>query len=182
MTQPNRRRENDELFNEMLEILQGSARVQRITTEALVKTTDTFSNTSSDLGRYRQLLSEERGKDRETLASIGVIIKESTAAAARQEDRHREDMKEMTQELKLVNKNISDSILATSKSNARADAQASAIVNLCTEMKAFHAGKADLLNRLTVIETKFSERWKGLGLLWAVIIALSGAVIGKYMK
>jgi hypothetical protein len=182
MTQPNRRRENDELFNEMLEILESSARVQRITNEALVKTTDTFSNTSNDLGRYRQLLSDERGKERETLASIGVIIKESTAAAARQEERHREDMKEMMQELKLVNKNISDSILATSKSNARADAQASAIVNLCTEMKAFHVDKADLLNRVTVIETKFSERWKGLGLLWAVIIALAGAVIGKYIK
>jgi len=182
MTNPNRRRENDDTLDRLSESLESAVIGLRLTNDGLIKAADTFSGTSSDLGRYRQLLSEERGRERETLASIGVIIKESTAAAARQEERHREDMKEMMQELKLVNKNICDSILATTKSTARADAQATAIVNLCTEMNNFHIEKADLFNRVTVIETRFSERWKGLGLLWAVIIMLAGAVIGKYIK
>jgi len=182
MTNPNRRRETDDLFTGMLEILESNAKVQKLTNDALVKTTETFSSTSSDLGRYREMLSDERGKERETLVSIGVIIQESTAAAARQEQRHREDMKEMMVELKQVNKNICESIQESNKSSARADAHATALVNICAEMKTFNAEKADMVNRLVIVETKFSERWKGLGLVWAVLIAVIAAVIGKYIK
>jgi len=182
MTNPNRRRETDDIFNDMLEILEANAHVQKLTNDALIKTTDTFSNTSNDLGRYRELLSDERGKERETLVSIGVIIQESTAAAARQEQRHREDMKEMMQELKLVNKNICDSIQESNKSSVRADAHATALVSICEQMTAFNIDKTDITNRLIIVETKFSERWKGLGLVWAVLLAVIAAVIGKYIK